>query len=184
MMTIVFVRSIIFTESSSLSHQTEPVNSAVTTVVNGCHRHALRLICCKYCASECGWSWGKLAATWGRVVGPGWEKHNTERGPAMPASLCAPAMPCEMTGRVTEWPGAFFPLWPVKAHQLVGSQFETDWEMTFSNFLRDDRVVQCFPRTEGVCVSGQDDEWSLKIRIIVSKIRIIVSKMCFLSVKI
>lgn len=47
-------------------------------------------------------------------------------GPAMPASLCAPAMPCEMTGCVTKWPGGFFPLWPVKAHQLLGSQFETD----------------------------------------------------------
>ncbi len=47
-------------------------------------------------------------------------------GPALPASLCAPAPPCEMTGHVTKRPGAFFPLWPVKAHQLVGSQFETD----------------------------------------------------------
>lgn len=47
-------------------------------------------------------------------------------GHAMPASLCGPAMPCEMTGCVTEGPGAFFPLWPVKAHQLVRSQFETD----------------------------------------------------------
>lgn len=47
-------------------------------------------------------------------------------GPAMPASLCGTAMPCEMTGRVTKGPEAFFPLWPVKAHQLVGSQFETD----------------------------------------------------------
>lgn len=40
-------------------------------------------------------------------------------GPAMPASLCGLAMACEMTSRVTKGPGAFFPLWPVKAHQLV-----------------------------------------------------------------
>lgn len=45
-----------------------------------------------------------------RAVGPGWEKDNTEGGPAMPASLCGPAMPCEMTGRVTKGPEAFFPL--------------------------------------------------------------------------
>lgn len=37
----------------------------------------------------------------------------------MPASLCGLAMACEMTSRVTKGPGAFFPLWPVKAHQLV-----------------------------------------------------------------
>lgn len=36
-------------------------------------------------------------------------------GPAMPAPLCGLTMPCEMTGHVTERPGAFFPLWLVKA---------------------------------------------------------------------
>lgn len=42
----------------------------------------------------------------------------------MPASLCGPTMACEMTGRVTERPGGFFPLWPVKAHQLVAPRLK------------------------------------------------------------
>lgn len=71
----------------------------------------------------------EIDASWPRPEesGRAWVgKAQYRGGPAMPASLCAPAMPCEMTGRVTKGPGAFFPLWPVKAHQLVGSQFETD----------------------------------------------------------
>lgn len=71
----------------------------------------------------------EVEASWPRPEerGRAWVgKAQYRGGPAMPASLCAPAMPCEMTGRVTERPGAFFPLWPVKAHRLVGSPFETD----------------------------------------------------------
>lgn len=81
-------------------------------------------------------------------------------GAAMPASLCGPAMPCEMTGRVMERPGAFFPSWPVRAPQLVGSQFETDWEMTFWNFLRDGRGLERFSLAEGVCVAEWDRRWN------------------------
>lgn len=71
----------------------------------------------------------EIEASWPRPEesGRAWVgKAQYRGGPAMPASLCAPAMPCEMTGCVTKRPGAFFPLWPVKAHQLVGPQFETD----------------------------------------------------------
>lgn len=71
----------------------------------------------------------EIEATWLRPEerGSSWVgKAQYRGGAAMPASLCAPAMACEMTGRVTKGPGAFFPLWPVKAAQLVGSQFETD----------------------------------------------------------
>lgn len=38
--------------------------------------------------------------------------------------------------------GLFPPLCPVKARQPVGSGFETDWEMTFSDFLGEHRGVQ------------------------------------------
>lgn len=71
----------------------------------------------------------EVEATWPRPEesGRAWVgKAQYRGGPAMPASLCGRAMPCEMTGRVTKRPRALFPLWPVKAHQLVGSHFETD----------------------------------------------------------
>lgn len=72
---------------------------------------------------------GEVEASWPRPEesGRAWVgKAQYRGGRAVPASLCGTALPCEMTGRVTKRPGAFFPLWPVKAHQLVSSQFETD----------------------------------------------------------
>lgn len=105
------IRSIIFTESHSLliKEQQRALGSALMTVATRCHPHAFRLICGKYCAL----SVGEAEASWPRPEesGRAWVgKAQYRGGPAMPASLCGPAMPCEMTGRVTQRPEAFFPL--------------------------------------------------------------------------
>lgn len=54
-----------------------------------CHLHACRRICCKYCASECGWNWSKLAATWGARHGLG-GKSTIQRGPSYASFTMCP----------------------------------------------------------------------------------------------
>lgn len=111
-MTIRFVSSVTFTESYLPSHQTRgefsdgggggsnsrwsfpPVG---VSVVNIALESAL-----------------EIEATWPRPEelgsGPGGKSTIPREGPAMPAPLCAPATPCEMTGSVTQRPRGLFPL--------------------------------------------------------------------------
>lgn len=146
-MTIRFVSSVTFTQSYLPSHQTgselwdgDSSNSRCSfspvgvSVVNIALQSAV-----------------EIEATWPRPEELGSapvEKHNTERGPCNASFTMCPSTAMWNDRQChPKAPRPFSPLWPVRAERLVGSQFETDWEMTFWNFPREDGRVfhrRCF----------------------------------------
>jgi len=122
MTAIVFVRSITFTYSPPHRHAATELRWMEERRWIGVISAPCGLLWCKYCASEWRRSRGDsdLRAERWRPGGKSTIPWGWWGGGAMPASLCAPATPCDMTGRVTlRAPGPLPPLWPVSAQRPV-----------------------------------------------------------------